>query len=212
MAMTAEEAIADFARNAGGARILSTDWEVTDFAEDLYNVSGSTHDPEIGGNWLDLLRDARILDPCYVTFPLPEEPGTSHPDKLVGGHMTTDPQGYVPIGGVSYLMPLCKWHNHIARNGIAFQHEKTRLLRLFGYMQGEPKATFMARAPGPAVFRLVAVDGNQLVTAPVDAPTASSIALGGSASPAAATSFILFRRIVEDGKTHFVVEDASLST
>ncbi len=210
MAETAEQIIADFARMAGGARILSTGWALTDFAGDLFNVSGSTDDPDIGGNWLELLRDAEILDLCYVTHPVPTKPKTSHPDKLVGGHMTTDPEGYVPIGGISYLMPLCKWHNHIARNGIAFQHEKTRMLKLFGYMQGEPLATFVARAPGPAEFRLVAVKGKKLVTAAVDAPATKPMAASTLASQKTAGPFILFRRVIENGETRFVVEDASL--
>ena len=210
MAETAKQVIADFASMVGGARILSTDWALTDFAGDLFNVSGSTHDPEIGGNWLDLLRGADIVDPCYVTYPLPTKKKTSHPDELVGGHMTTDPEGYVAIGGISYLMPLCKWHNHIARNGVAFQHEKTRMLKLFGYMQGEPLATFVARAPGPAEFRLVAVKGKKLVAAAVDLPIAMPKAVGAPASRSTDESFILLRRIVEDGVTRFVVEDASL--
>ena len=212
MAETAEQTIANFASSVGGARILSTGWALTDFEGDLFNVSGSTHDPGIGGNWLDLLRDVGIVDLCYVTHPLPTKPKTAHPDKLVGGHMTTDPEGSVPIGGISYLMPLCKWHNNIARNGIAFQHEKTRMLKLFGYMQGEPLATFVARAPGPAEFRRVAVKGKKLVTAAVDAPIAMPKVAGALASRYSGGSFILFRRIDEGGVTSFVIEDASLST
>ena len=43
------------------------------------------------------------------------------------------------------MMPLCKWHNSTARNGVAFTQRETRMLRLRGYMEGDSGTTFMMR-------------------------------------------------------------------
>jgi len=59
--------------------------------------------------------------------------------------MTTNINGIVTTGGVSYLMPLCKWHNHPARNDKAFEHDRTEMLLLRGFMQSDTALTFKWR-------------------------------------------------------------------
>ena len=61
--------------------------------------------------------------------------------------MTPNSSGEVEQGGVSYLMPLCYWHNHTARNNKAFKHKETRMLKLTGFMEGETPITFSMRLP-----------------------------------------------------------------
>ena len=145
---------------------LSTGHEVVNYSGELFNVDGSTGDPEEvegheGSSWKNLLINAAELSSssCYVTN---EEPpsGTSHPNFSVGGHMTPNSDGIVPVGGETYLMPLCKWHNHPARNGKRFQHTESRMILLKGYMQGELAVTFDMRRKGVsnAPYGLLYVD------------------------------------------------------
>lgn len=137
-----------------GITIQSTGARVTEYSGVLYNVSGSTDDPKsisglIDSSWLGVLRNYGIKDEaCYVTSPLPEKnKGKSHPLDIVGGHMTEIKSGKVPYGSHSYLMPLCKWHNNPARNTLPFEHEKTTMVKLTGYMQGELAQSFLLRMP-----------------------------------------------------------------
>ncbi|WP_299669815.1 hypothetical protein [uncultured Ruegeria sp.] len=112
----------------------------------LYNVDGSSDDPRINGqHWKELLQSRGINAPCYVTNDTPL--GNTHPEFGVGGHMTPNEDGQVEIGADSYLMPLCHWHNHKNRDGVAFEHSETSMLRLTGFMQSEIAATFRARLP-----------------------------------------------------------------
>ncbi len=147
--------IRNFVDRFGGATIKSTGAFTANYSDVLYNVSGSTIDPPIDGkNWRELLLAHGITGECYVTngdAPV----GSSHAGFDVGGHMTPNPDGHVPFGADSYLMPLCKWHNNPARNGVAFTHEKTFMLRLTGYLQSEIAATFMARMPSEETHALV---------------------------------------------------------
>lgn len=143
-----------FVRRYAGAELLSTSAELVHSSDLLYNVTGSTEDPRaveghVGVSWKQLLNrfDGFSAASCYVTDPVPEEP-SSHPQFLVGGHMTPDSSGQVEIGGVSYLMPLCKWHNSTARDGTPFEHEETRMLKLMGFMEGDTPLTFAARLTG----------------------------------------------------------------
>lgn len=112
---------------------------------DVYNVSGSTADPKIGGkSWKQLLISNGINDDCYVTNHAPPS-GTSHADFSVGGHVTKNSDGKVKTGDISYLMPLCYWHNSTRRDGKAFKHTQTEMLKLEGFMKGDTGITFMAR-------------------------------------------------------------------
>lgn len=120
----------------------STGANLVDFSDDLYNVQGSTKDPKgvpdhEGVTWKNLLiRLGDLADAsCYVTNATPDE-GSSHPSFAVGGHMTPDSTGTVPVGDVSYLMPLCKWHNSTSRDGVAFEHTETKMLRTDGVYGG----------------------------------------------------------------------------
>ena len=142
----------DFVNNVPDYGLRSTDQRVINYTGVLYNVSGSTEDPkEVEGyenkSWKHILiKSARLANAhCYVTNSNP--PGeSSHPKFSVGGHMTENSDGKVNYGADSYLMPLCYWHNSTARNGVAFEHEETKMILLSGYMQGEPAITFMMRS------------------------------------------------------------------
>lgn len=152
-ALTEDQRVKNFIRANMGGTLLSTGAKIVYFSGVLYNITGSTHDPQEvrnyeGENWKSLLvlkaglADAR----CYVTNATAPE-GSNHDNFAVGGHMTTDPQGEVEIGGVSYLMPLCKWHNSTAKNGVAYTHDETKMLRLTGFMEGDTLVTFTMRMP-----------------------------------------------------------------
>ena len=127
------------------AIIYSTSAEKINLEADVFNVKNSTKDPEIDGkNWKELLIHYGINGPCYVTNQ--KAPASSSHDGFdVGGHMTTNINGIVATGGVSYLMPLCKWHNHPARNDKAFEHDRTEMLLLRGFMQSDTALTFKWR-------------------------------------------------------------------
>ncbi len=162
--MSEVDRIRAFIRRYAGAELLSTSAELVDFSDDLYNVTGSTEDLRAveghrGVSWKGLL--SRFGDfasaSCYVTSPGPEEP-SSHPQFAVGGHMTPNRSGRVVAGGISYLMPLCKWHNSTARDGVAFEHGETRMLMLMGFMEGDTAVTFALRLPGDDARSLLYID------------------------------------------------------
>ena len=138
-----------------GIGLLSTGAKLVDYGGELYNVKGSTEDPKAidgsrGASWKRLFdRYADFSEEsCYVTSPLPNE-ASNHPEFAVGGHMTPNSLGIVEAGGVSYLMPLCKWHNSTARDGTAFSHTKTKMLKLTGFMVGDSAITFALRLENP---------------------------------------------------------------
>lgn len=169
--MTSNEYISkklkEFVEAAAGMEILSTGARVVYEPDDLCNVSGSSDDPsEVPGyenySWKKLLIEKAGLAgaSCYVTN-VPAPAGSSHPDFSVGGHMTKSADGSVPYGGISYLMPLCKWHNSTARNGMAFEHTETKMLELTGYMQGEIALSFLSRQQSDQDFSLIAYDPDQ---------------------------------------------------
>lgn len=200
-----EQALQDFADRYRGIVLLSTGARVVNYEGVLYNVQGSSDDPDIdGANWKELLIRNGIESPCYVTNPLPDRNGTSHPDFQVGGHMTTNADGHVPVGGTCYLMPLCKWHNSKGRDGTPFAHKETRMLKLSGYMEGDIAATFAARMPGEAAFRLVSVKGDGLTAHAFDEPQLRVF----KARPDAPKSYVVFRRVEAGGVVGFVIEDA----
>jgi hypothetical protein len=158
------EKVRSFIQRYAHIGLFSTGARVVDFHDNLYNVTGSTDDPrEVpeheGVTWRQLL--IRLADlahsACYVTNEIPEE-GSSHPNFSVGGHMTPSSTGVVPVGDVSYLMPLCKWHNSPARNGIAFEHTETRMVELTGFMEGDSAVTFAMRLPSEEQHSLLYFD------------------------------------------------------
>jgi len=161
---TEVEKVRAFIRANIGKTLFSTGAKIVYFKGSLYNITGSTHDPQQvrdyeGENWKSLLvRKAELDDArCYVTN-LSAPKGSNHDNFAVGGHMTTNPDGEVEKGGISYLMPLCKWHNSTARNGEAFEHTETKMLRLTGFMEGETPTTFMARMPSEKSHVLLYLD------------------------------------------------------
>lgn len=154
------EYIRSYLEKFGDMRLLSTGAEVVDIDEPLFNVSGSTGDPIPNGasSWKQLLIEEADLagSSCYVTNDTPN--GNSHPGFNVGGHMTLNEDGNVEIGGICYLMPLCSFHNSTSQNGIAFDHNETKMLKLTGYQQDEPFALFSLRLPSPEPFGLLYLD------------------------------------------------------
>lgn len=151
--------IADFVNASKEQPLRSTGATVTEVGEDLYNVIGSTPDPKRIPNhdnepWKALFINLTeiINAQCYVTNDEPSGPST-HPQFLVGGHMTPDEDGIVVEGGTCYLMPLCKLHN--AHDGKAFTHTEKKMLKLTGYMLGELAVTFAMRLPNENPYALL---------------------------------------------------------
>jgi hypothetical protein len=213
--MDHQQALADFYARYPGIGLLSTGARVVPYAGVLYNVEGSSIDPPLDPDgWKQLLLDNGIDGDCYVTHPLPEEGrGRSHPADSVGGHMTPDAEGRVETGGICYLMPLCKWHNHTRRNRTPFEHDETEMLELSGYMMADLAATFLARMPGEAEFRLVSVEGEALRVRAIDAPLVQLFNVHrdtGIADPALPRTYLRFRRVEEGGVVRFVIDDARL--
>jgi hypothetical protein len=145
----------------GAIGLLSTGARIINVSDEVYNVSGSTHDPKHvpdfrGAAWKKLLVEMTGLGDaeCYVTNELPEGK-SSHPDFSVGGHMTKQRSGEVRTGDITYLMPLCHWHNSPGRNGLPYEHDETLMLELKGFMQGDTPAAFAMRLPPDAPFSLL---------------------------------------------------------
>ena len=159
--LTADKLIRNFLDEFSEFRLFSTGFEIVEnFTGDLYNVRRSSDDPEIDGrNWKQLLIDEAALSPsdeCYVTSP-DADPGSNHPEFFAGGHMTTDSDGSVPVGGNCYLMPICAWHNHYTRTG-RFEHTGAKMLMLTGYMEGDLFSTFKSRINSIEPFALLYLD------------------------------------------------------
>lgn len=158
------ELVRAFVQRYAGIGLFSTGAKLVDYAKDLYNVSGSTDDPKEvaeykGMAWKKLLvRLAGLADAnCYVTNEIPDQQ-SNHPAFAVGGHMTPNSDGIVDVGKVSYLMPLCKWHNSTGRDGVAFEHAEIRMLQLKGFMEGDSAVTFAARLPSDMPYSLLYFD------------------------------------------------------
>ncbi|MCB1206944.1 MAG: hypothetical protein KDN18_22010 [Verrucomicrobiae bacterium] len=212
--MAIEMALRRFYDLNGGVGLLSTGARVVPYAGVLYNVVGSTDDPDIdGASWKQLLIRNGSNGDCYVTDPLPDRAGTSHPGFDVGGHMTPNRDGQVARGETCYLMPLCKWHNSTQRDGTPFEHEETTMLELSGFMEGELAATFAARMPGDAEYRLVSVEGETLNSRALEAPMVDLFNVQrdtGVAAPGLPSTYLRFRRVEEGGVVRFVIDDARL--
>ena len=167
--------------------LRSTGSNVVTVTTPLYNVDGSQCDPRLGKSWKQLLIDNSINEPCYVTNN--DNPGQSHPNVWLGGHMTKDRTGIVPNGGSCYLMPLCSWHNSTARNRVAFTHTKNKMLLLTGYMNCDTALTFSLRQEGTdAPFRIGTYEDGKFNVEDLDQNDLKSredkiLALGTQAEP-----------------------------
>lgn len=202
--------LARFVEDFGGATIRSTSAEVVDFYGELYNVDGSSPDPKIDGlSWRALLKAHGIDGNCYVTNQ-PDSEG-SHPDFSVGGHMTPNSDGQVPFGGDSYLMPLCSWHNSTARNGVAFQHTETRVIKLSGFLQNELPETFMARMPSTERHSIVYSDHGRIAHADLlieDAKAAETDCLSESVLGCRLREFVLFEREEDESSDYRIIKSS----
>lgn len=191
----------------GGFQLRSTHSKLHFHHGVLYNVDGSSDDPEINGeSWKGLLIRNSIDGECYVTN-VPAPADKTHPQFSVGGHMTTIKSGKVPRGGISYLMPLCSWHNHYARNHEAFELRSPKILKLFGYQLAEPAATFMARAVDGPAYSMVSVSEHSR-TGWTNALTKSETPddlLRGLAEKEDEQCFIMFEKVEKGGEVFYSI-------
>lgn len=182
-----------FVEHSGDVTIKSTGAEVVTFAGVLYNVDGSSPDPEIEGkNWKELLISRGIDGNCYVTNDTPT--GNTHPNFGVGGHMTPNSDGRVELGADSYLMPLCHWHNNKSRDGTAFEHAETKMLKLSGFLEYEVAATFQARLPSSERHTIVYTSESELKYSDLSDVDAKSVVAGD-----------LPQRILNSGLDRFIL-------
>ena len=95
--------------------------------------------------------------------------------------MALNQDGVVIVGGISYLMPLCAWHNSTARDEKNFEHSKTRMLELSGFMEGQTALTFNMRRKDLDTHRIAIKKGTgwKLVAkSSLDRGTISEVAAG----------------------------------
>ena len=196
----------------GTVGIKSTGASLVNYSGVLYNVDGSSTDPQIDGNsWKRLLLSHGIDEPCYVANQTPA--GNSHPDFNVGGHMTPKADGFVEVGTDSYLMPLCSWHNSKARDGVAFQHDKTLVLKLSGFMQSEIAASFMARLPSEESFAIVYSSGGRWENANLTAQQAAAVEAGNLPSVLKLkepSPYVLLERKERENQSRYFVRKSDL--
>lgn len=155
------EQVQKFVELSQQSPLRSTGAALATLSSPVYNVDGSRDDPKHvpkheNEAWKQLLIGLGVsaASPCYVTNAVAPK-DSSHPEFSVGGHMTTDATGEVPVGGTCYLMPLCNWHNNKARDGVKFEHVLTQVVKLTGYMKGELAATFQLRLPTDDPFAVL---------------------------------------------------------
>lgn len=146
--------------------LLSTGASKVEFSGILYNVTNSSKDPKkipgynSNSSWTTIFYGETGLEneECYVTNQKPPEGKGNHPAFEAGGHMTTTKSGVVETGGITYIMPLCAWHNNPARNGKPFEHTKTTMVKLTGFMEGDTPLTFMMRLPSTEKYSVLFID------------------------------------------------------
>lgn len=205
---TSDQAIAAFLQVNQGKQLESTFSQVVEVQEDLYNVRGSTPDPKIDGlAWKRLLIHHGIdAKECYVTHP--PTTGKTHPAFSVGGHMTSNADGIVPVGEESYLMPLCHGHNQPS-NHDRFRHRETRMLKLHGFMQTDVAITFIARMNKNSDFIIIRKVGDQLWD--IAPPRETSAEMKNQALRESGKPYVLFRKVIsQDGQTRFEIESAKI--
>lgn len=211
-AITPSEMLAGFVDRFGNAGIRSTSATLVNFSGVLYNVDGSSPDPKIEGeSWKGLLQAYRIDSPCYVENETPT--GNSHPNFNVGGHMTPNSDGKVAMGADTYLMPLCSWHNSKARDGIAFEHSKTLMLKLSGFLESEMAATFLARLPSEERHSIVFSDNeNVLRNLDLNEEQAQEVLQGHLATEVFGcqpSCFVLLERMEDEEKGTYLLKSSS---
>lgn len=159
------ELIREFIAKLKSDGLGTTGATVKTITADLYNVEGSTDDPKKvpdheNESWKNLLislvPEITVDSKCYVT----NGGEGSHDNFSLGGHMTKESNGGV-INKTCYLMPLCYWHNNPARDGDKFEHTKTEMLELTGYMEGELNVTFELRLPSDQPFAVLFCHENE---------------------------------------------------
>lgn len=209
--------LVDFVDRYGEIGVESTSAEKVSYKHALYNVDGSDNDPYINGKkWRPLLIEYGIDGDCYVTNPLPPGPGTSHPGFDLGGHVTPNADGRVDRGDSCYLMPMCKWHNSKARDGVLFSHTDSNMLKLSGYLQGELAATFQARLPSDERFAIVyfsEADNEWEYTKLTDEQIAD---VDSSGLPCVIADlkikyYVLFERVQKEGRPVHIVRESRLT-
>ena len=216
MDVLTDNTISEFFRQNASAEFESTSAEKVTYSRDLYNVKGSTPDPKIGGKkWKKLLKDYNITGRCYVTNQKPPS-GTSHEHAEfdVGGHVTPNQDGIVNKGQSCYLMPLCTWHNSTSRDGKNFEHSKTSMLKLNGYMQGEPPETFLARMPSAQPYSLIFRGEGDWHAQNLSGDSAEALLAGRSSNDlpgAAPTEYVLLKRVTRGDRQVLVVEENRLT-
>ncbi|MGX9354107.1 hypothetical protein ACS3SW_02785 [Roseobacteraceae bacterium S113] len=192
---------------AGSVGLFSTGAQLEIFMGVLYNVDGSSDDPTVDGlSWRALLAARGIDGACNVANETPA--GNSHPAFNVGGHMTPNADGQVAVGEDSFLMPLCSWHNHKARDGVAFSLIDRRVLRLSGFMQGDIAASFAARMPSAERFALIHGSSSGWGYANLSDRQADAARQGDLPDQVPATGddpHVLLERVTRDGRDVYVV-------
>lgn len=191
---------------------------VTNVTAPVYNVSGSSSDPHIGGKaWATLFNDT--MNAAHAAFPAqcfvgPSAPsGGNHNDYRVGGHMTYNSNNTV-TGGTCLLMPLCSWHNSTARNSQAFGPIQSTMVQLTGYQLAEPAALFEARLDGKAAHAIVyeTVDGRLTFRTFDEPPEIGRAKLFEDAAVSAADgrpdTYVELRRVEADGRTAYEIVDS----
>lgn len=196
----------------GDVGVRSTGANLVNYSGILYNVDGSSTDPNIDGNsWKRLLINSGINAPCYVTNPTPSN--NSHPGFNVGGHMTPNADGSVKTGADSYLMPLCSWHNSKGRDGVMFSHTNTLMLKLSGYMLSEIAASFMARLPSEEHYAIIYAAGDEWENANLTEPQAVDVSAGELSDDVLACNldqFVLLERVERDNQHRYIVRKSQL--
>ncbi len=206
-----KDLLAAFVDRWGQVELYSTGSQLINYPGVLYNVDGSSDDPQINGeSWKGLLIVNGINSLCYVTNETPD--GNSHPKFSVGGHMTPNPDGKVEFGADSYLMPLCSWHNSKARDGVPFTHTNTLMLKLSGFMEGEIAATFMARLPSEKRHSIVYSGDDGPMCKDLSEPEAEAAVNGRTLDEVLGchpADFVLMEQFIHGDQTRYKIKTTS---
>ena len=126
--------------------------------------------------------------------------------------MTTDPQNHV-VDGTCFLVPLCKWHNNNYDTQPFTMRSKSMVI-LYGYMQADTAATFLARLGGGAPFAMVYLSDEgprHLYLAEPPASTTGALLPSGVSSAGVPGDHVLLRREVRDGRLVYLIENAQFT-
>ena len=106
-------------------------------------------------------------------------------------------------------MPLCAWQNSTARDEQNFEHSKTRMLELSGFMEGQTALTFNMRRKDLDTHRIAIKKGNGwelVIKSTLDGRTISEVAAGLSVT--SQNPFVILSLDRSSGK--LMVTDANL--